>query len=303
METFLSKNRNDESAIPFRYSFKISVMKKITLLLIMSFICSLVFGQSGQTTVRYPVKGKQVSLQIDEATVAIEGYTGDDLIIEPDVHYPAFNPEVPGFKLLTSGVTGGDNFVHPGDISNEPDLFYVRLRSVYNAGLNYRHWHILVPKNTHLKVAFVISQTGAKMSFKNLSNELEIAGTAPVMEFSNITGPLTLSEGVRNHQIGGTEKIIISHLQMPRKAIGKDDTPFLNIITSYGDVDISLPQSIIATIQADVLNGKLYSDLNLVQQRPAYPLVKGRYTGNLNGGGKMVAINAAYGNVYLRKQQ
>ena len=268
----------------------------------MSFICSLVFGQSGQTTVRYPVKGKQVSLQIDEATVAIEGYTGDDLIIEPDVHYPAFNPQVPGFKLLTSGVTGGDNFVHPGDISNEPDLFYVRLRSVYNAGLNYRHWHILVPKNTHLKVAFVISQTDAKMSFKNLSNELEVAGTAPVMEFSNITGPLTLSEGVRNHQIGGTEKIIISNLQITKKQFN-GDTPFLNIITSYGDVDISLPATTAATVQVDAIGGNLYSDLNIVQQRPAFPLVKGRYTGNLNGGGKMIVVNAAYGNVYLRKQK
>lgn len=282
---------------------KTLVMKKITLLLIVSFSCSLVFGQSGQTRVKYPVKGKQVSLQVDEATVAVEGYDGDELIIERDVNYPAFDPQVAGFNLLTSGVAGGDDFVHPSDISNEPDLFYVHLRSIYNAGLNYRHWHILVPKNAHLKIAFYISQTGAKMSFKNLSNELEIEGTAPVMEFSNISGPLTLSEGTRGHQIGGTEKIIISHLQMAQKEFNNEDTPFLNIITSYGDVDISLPATTTATIQVDALAGNLYSDLNMVQQRPAFPMVKGRYTGNLNGGGKMIAINAAYGNVFIRKEK
>jgi len=278
-------------------------MKKITLLLIAFFSSALVLGQARQTAVRYPVKGKQISLQVDEATVAVEGYNGDDLVIERDVNYPAFNPQVPGFSLLTSGVTGGDDFVHPGDISDEPDLFYVRLRSVYNAGLNYRHWHILVPKNAHLKVAFVISQTGAKMSFKNLSNELEVAGTAPVMEFSNISGPLTLSEGVRNHQIGGTEKIIIRHLQPGQKSFSNDDTPFLNIITSYGDVDISLPETTKATVQADVHNGKLYSDLNLIPQKDVFPVVENRYAGNLNGGGKMIVINAVYGNVFIRKEK
>lgn len=278
-------------------------MKKIILLLIATFSCSLLFGQAKQKSVSYPVKGKQISLQLDEATAAVEGYDGDELIIEPDVHYPAFNPEVPGFELLTSGVVGGDGFVHPSDIVNEPDRFYVRLRSFFTAGLNYRHWHILVPKNAPLKIAFYISETGARMSFKNLSNELEVEGTAPIMEFSNITGPLTLSEGVRVHQIGGTEKIIIHHLQMTKRDFNKEDIPFLNIISTYGDVDISLPATTAATVQVDAFGGNLYSDLNLVQQRPAFPAVNGRYTGNLNGGGKMIAINAAMGNVYLRREK
>lgn len=277
-------------------------MKKITLLLIATFSGYLVFGQTGQTSVKYPVKGKQISLQVDEGTVAVEGYDGDDLIIEPDVKYPVFNPQVPGFNLLTSGVVVGDKFIHPSDISNEPDLFFVRLRNFFDAGLIYKHWHILVPKNARLKVAFYISQTGAKISFKNLSNELEVDGTAPVMEFSNISGPLTISEGPRVHQIGGTEKIIISNLQITKKGFN-EDTPFLNIITSYGDVDISLPATTAATVQVDAIGGNLYSDLNMVQQRPAFPLVKGRYTGNLNGGGKMIVVNAAYGNVYLRKEK
>lgn len=279
-----------------------SIMKRIILFLITSFSYSLVLGQAGQTTVRYPVKGKQISLQVDEATVAVEGYNGDELVIEPDVNYPVFNPQVPGFNLLTSGVAAGDNFVHVSDVKEDAGSLYVHLRSIFNAGLNYRHWHILVPKNAHLKIAFLISQTNAKMSFKNLSNELEIEGTAPVMEFSDIAGPLTLSEGPTGHQIGGTEKIIIHHLQMSQKDYNNEDAPFLNIITSYGDVDISLPEATPATIQVDALNGNLYSNLDMVQQRPAYPLVKGRYTGNLNGGGKMIAINAAYGNVYLRKE-
>jgi hypothetical protein len=282
---------------------KTSIMRRIILFLIASFSCSLVFGQAGQTSVRYPVKGKQISLQVDEATIAVEGYSGDELVIEPDANYPAFNPQVPGFNLLTSGVAAGDNFVHVSDVKEDAGSLYVHLRSIYNAGLNYRHWHILVPKNAHLKITFYISQTGAKMSFKNLSNELEIEGTAPVMEFSDITGPLTLSEGPTGHQIGGTEKIIIHNLQMSQKDDNNEDAPFLNIITSYGDVDISLPAAATATIQVDVLNGNLYSNLNMVQQRPAYPMVKGRYTGNLNGGGKMIAINAAYGNVYLRKDR
>lgn len=285
------------------YSFKTLAMKRIILFLMASFSCSLVLGQAAQTSVRYPVKGKQISLQVDEATIAVEGYNGDELVIEPDVNYPVFNPQVPGFNLLTSGVATGDNFVHASDIKEDAGSLYVHLRSIYNAGLNYRHWHILVPKHVHLKIAFYISQTNAKMSFRNLSNELEIEGTAPTMEFSDITGPLTLSEGLTGHQIGGTEKIIIHNLQMSQNDYNNEDTPFLNIITSYGDVDISLPQATTATIQVDARYGNLYSNLDMVQQRPAYPMVRGRYTGNLNGGGKMIAINAAYGNVYLRKDK
>ncbi len=267
-------------------------MKKIILSFVTVFSCLTAFGQTWHNTARFPVKGKQVVIDAQEATLAIEGYDGDDLIIEPDKMAPdaKSQPAPAGFALLSSGY-GTKNLNPHYETISTGNLFSIKM-------------HVKVPRNTHLKVIFIIAEPGAKMSFKNLSNELEVEGTAPIIEFSSITGPVTLSEGVNGHRNGGTQKVLISHLIMPKTSIaGNEDIPFLNIITSYGDVDISLPADTKVTVQVDVSHGNLFSDLDLVQQRPAFPMVKNRYTGNLNGGGNMIAINANYGNVFLRRQR
>ncbi|MBW4891719.1 DUF4097 domain-containing protein [Mucilaginibacter sp. HMF5004] len=296
-------------------------MKRIVTLLTIIFGFTAAFGQTFQTTVNYNpkreqplveshlakfhVKGKElIVIDVQEATANFEGYDGDDIVIEADP--VASKPAVvlPGFSLASSGLLPSDNLVHYRVLTNEPGVFGLSLTIPYTTGLKFGHYKVLVPKNIKLKVVFVISELGAKMSFKNLSNGLEVEGTAPVITFDHISGPLTLSEGINGHRIGGTEKIIISHLQQSNAQFDSlEDTPLLNIITTHGDVDISLPQEAKATIQVDAGYGNLYSDLNMVKQRPAFPLVKSRYTGNVNGGGRMIVINAANGNVYLRKEK
>lgn len=268
------------------------------LVLLFGYIVS--FGQS-QAILKYQVKGKQVIIDDQEASLAIEGYDGDELIIEP--YISTVTEKIPsdatGLSLLQSAIEKEDNIVHPEVLKNEANLFSIRfLKS------NCRHLRIKIPQNAHLKVSFVIGSPEAKVSFTNLAGELEVEGASPIIELNYITGPVILSPGKTGHGIGASEKIIVSHLYMQKHNNIDKDTPFLNIITNYADVDISLPESLKATIQVNLpYYSNLYSDLNIIPQKSNIPLVKGRYTGELNGGGEMIAVNSTFGNVFIRKQK
>ena len=37
------------------------------------------FGQSAQTLIKYPVKGKQVVIDAQEASLTVEGYSGNEV--------------------------------------------------------------------------------------------------------------------------------------------------------------------------------------------------------------------------------
>lgn len=77
----------------------------------------------------------------------------------------------------------------------------------------------------------------------------------------------------------------------------------LNIATNLADVDISIDESANVTVQVSTINGELYSDLPLTEVKQSTVVPKGRYIGELNGGGPSVIINTTNGNIFLRKEK
>ncbi len=125
----------------------------------------------------------------------------------------------------------------------------------------------------------------------------------PELLLDGITGPLTVSGASKPFSSGVFDKIRLTNVRITKNQKQADNNlPFLNIITSYADVDISLPKDTKATIQVDSPYGNFYSDLDITPKQQPLPAVKNRFFGDLNGGGKMIVINTRNGNIFIRKQ-
>lgn len=281
-----------------------AMQKFISIVFLMAYT-GVAFAQKVSNTITFPAKGKQIIIDSKEASMDIEGYEGDDLIIEPYATFtsaPVFEA-TNGLKLI-SEVIPESNIINPKIIKQDASVISILLSKG-----DCRYLKIKVPHKAPIKVEFTNILPNGKISLKNLSGDLELSGSVKVIEVDNISGPLTISAGGDGFSGGATEKIVVSHLQLSENLASiSNPVPLLNIISNIANVDISLPENLKATIQVNVpYGGELFSDLNLIPPKPktdAYtPPVKNKFIGELNGGGKMITINAGYGNVFIRKQQ
>lgn len=275
----------------------------ITLFLIVAIEAA--FAQKSPNRFSFPVMGRQLVIDATGASMDIEGYDGNELIIESsDIAATSSLPEIAKGLKLISDLKPENNTIKPTIVKEDANLLSIQLPE---SGI--KHLRIKVPIKTYLKVQFFNLLPDGKISLKNLSGELEISGTAPIIEVSHISGPITLSGGGDKNGEGISERITISHLRFPPNSVLNDKaTPLMNIIGRYANIDISLPEDLKTTIQVDVpYGGELFSDLNLIPPKPKpgtyTPPIKNKFIGELNGGGKMITINAGYGNVFIRKQQ
>jgi hypothetical protein len=281
-----------------------TIYKFILIIFLLSY-SMMAFAQKASNSFTFPAKGKQIIIDGKEASMDIEGYDGNDLVIEPYIPLASASvTEVNKGLTLISEIIPESNTINPTIIKQDASLISIQLPK---GGCG--HLKIKVPRNAHLKVDFSDTSPNGKICLKNLSGELELSGSIKLIEVSYISGPLTISAGGDGFNAGAGEKIIVSHLQFSESsAASNSPVPLLNIIGNLANVDISIPENLKATIQVDVpYGGELFSDLNLVPPKPkpgAYiPPIKNKFIGELNGGGKMITINAGYGNVFIRKQK
>lgn len=264
------------------------------LIIILFLIINTGYGFAQNSNRKIFVAAKQVTLDIREASVDIIGYDGNDLIIEPN---NAITTSATDSKLkLLSEVNPENNVISPYIMKNDMTLLSILLPPG-----QCKHYKIKLPKNINLTLSFFTLAADGKVSISGLSGQLELSGTIPVIEISDISGPLTLSAGQDKNGEGASEKIVLSHIPIAKNPAME---PFFNIISGYANVDISLPQEMKATFQIDMQHdGEIYSDLDIKAIKSSGAPIKNRYNGELNGGGKMITINAGYGNVFIRKQK
>jgi len=280
-----------------------SIIRKVFLTALLIYMTGLLFAQT-VNKVTFAAKGKQVILETKGASMDIEGYDGDNLVIESYKQADKLaSGDIAKGMTLISDIKAENSNINPTVIKDD-----VTILSILIPEGGYKYLKIKVPNKTYLKVKFFDLSPNSKISLKNLSGELEIGGTASIIEINNISGPLTLSGGGDKDGEGASERITLTHLLFNQSAANDVTKPLLNIISRYANVDISLPEDLKATIQVDVPSGgELFSDLNLIPPKPVtreyVPPLKNKFIGELNGGGRTITINAGYGNVFIRKQQ
>ena len=272
-------------------------MKYIIIMLALFLSVKTLHAQQLLKTSLKDKKDKFVQITTINTSIYVEGYDGDEIIIEP-YHGVVIPKSIPGEALGFKNITALTNRVNPG-ISGKMKPSAFELQQVINITVpesNYKALSIKIPKNTHLKLQYVNQAPDITVSLNNLSGELELNGAAYLTEINNISGPLTLSSRSTLRS-----KIKISNIKW--KPTGLDKAKFLLYLSSpVNDFDIAIPEDLKATFEISAGHGNIYSDLNLVRKFPESNSLN-YFQGDLNGGGVNVVVIAEYGNVFIRKQK
>lgn len=269
-------------------------MKKIILLAIISFVFEAVNAQKSLTNIlKIQVnKTRHIAVGINGASVEVEGYDGDELIIEAITNK---------FQKVVPEYTSGLKYI---EFNNRPkednSLGYKLLQDdslLYQINLSAKckYVHIKVPNNLYLfSIDASDGSSGSYLAVKNLKCPFQADGSTRTTYISSVPGPFKVS--------GREGKVVLSNI------LWRDDIkwPFKspNLLASYmissssGDVDLSLPEDLKASIS--FYGGEIFSDLDLQSD--------GKSILALNGGGiKIFTTTGSYnfqrGTFYIRKQK
>lgn len=128
---------------------------------------------------------------------------------------------------------------------------------------------------------------GGGFDAKNFSGELDVSMAYHHVNLTNCYGPLSI-----NTIYGGVDATFSA-------GPPKED---IHLHSTYGNVDITLPNNTAANLRLKTSYGSMYTDFDLDMKANGTEEVSNeRLTGTINGGGKLIALKASYKNIYLRK--
>ena len=145
----------------------------------------------------------------------------------------------------------------------------------------------------------------------NMDGAVVVEGVNGEIDINNINGPVTLTSVSGNtlvHTVNGDITVVLT-----RVAAGKP----MSFSTMSGDVDVTLPADLKASLKMKSDQGEIYSDfdINMTRQpaasEPAPKTEQGKYRiafdksllGTINGGGPEISFNTFRGDIYIRKKK
>ncbi len=235
-------------------------------------------------------KSRHLAISTSDASVDVEGYDGDELIIEAVTNK---------FPRVAPPEATGLNFIKLNNRPAEDNTIGYRLETdnamLVQIGLvtKCKYLHIKVPNHIFL---FSINASNMRqdsyITVKNIKGAFQVEGLMKTTYISNVAGPFKIAGR------GGTT--ILTDILWNQDSVwpyaDKTHSPASPyMVTSTGDIDISIPEDLKTSILFMPGNGQVYSDLNLIQgPKP---------TLTLNGGGVKILTDCRNGNIYLRSQK
>jgi len=193
-----------------------------------------------------------------------------------------------GMKLVTAAMTG---------LTVEEDNNTVTVSTdSWKYGIDLT---IQVPYASSLELS---SSTDGKIVVENVSGELEINGGNGSVTLRNVSGNAVV------HTMNGDIEAVLSRVSA--------DKP-LSFSNMNGDIDITLPADIKATVKMKSQMGNIYSDFDVVlraapqKAEEAEKGEKGQYRisfdkaiyGTINGGGQEITLTTFNGDIFIRKKK
>lgn len=242
-----------------------------------------------------PAKPGFVTAYVSAGSITIKGYSGKEVVIEAKLQDQPTRTrereEIPdkakGMKRITANLTGL--------IVEEED----NEMKIYVAGHDDEiDLNIQVPFQTSLKVA---SHEGGPVLVEKVTGEIEATCSDGDLTLKNISGSV-----VANAYDG---ELVVS---FDRVDPGKP----MSFSAYDGDIDVTFPSTVKATVMIKASEGDIYSDFEIdlkaspkqqvTDERKAggkYRISFGEYvTGAINGGGPEFQFVTYDGNVYIRKK-
>ena len=279
-------------------------MKKIHMYLsiftILLFAGALAFAQ--QTTgdrvnVSFsdPSKPGRVEAYVESGSITVKGYDGKDVIITTSIggkkSTEQEQEEIPekakGMKRIAANRTG----LVVEEENNEMKIYT-------NAQDDEVSLDIQVPFRTSLKL---YSNEDGDLLVENVTGEIEAANSDGNLTLRNISGSAVA------HAYDG--ELVVTFNQI-------DPGKPMSFSAYDGDIDVTFPSTVKATVMIKVDDGDIYSDFAIELKAAPKKQVKderktgGRYrisfgeyvTGTINGGGPEFQFVSYDGDVYIRKK-
>lgn len=254
-------------------------MKYILPFCIALFFAGVARAQDFKVSVENNKDGK---LALDDfgGELAIEGYTGNEIVITPSGGRFEAPEQAKGLKPIYAA--GTDNTGVGVYMEKNGNHITLRCLLPITKRSNYR---VRVPENLAVEITRDCAG-GGKTTISNMKNEIDFQGCHS-LDLKNVTGPLVVST------ISGSVNVVFSE-------ISKDKS--ISIATVSGAIDVTLPAKAGFNLEMGTISGNMYSDFDLQSSKGDMQRVGG---GNLraqvNGGGVDVKLTTVSSSIFLRK--
>ena len=294
-------------------------MNKFILLAFAGLISANAYSQTTNTNVlKLAVdKTKHFAISTSNASIDIEGYDGNELIIEAITNKEStpIPPEAAGLTKIPFPMhPAEDNTISYKQISQNGALYQIGITTKCN------YLHIKVPNNIKLfSLNFQNTRYGGYLNFSNYKGAFQLDGAVGTVKVSNIGGPFNISvkaETLSVNDVAWNQNAAWPVLDtvisdQPRQYLLNytRSVPFVYpnispyIIKSHkgydSNMDITMPGELKAGLYITSREGSVYSNLPLVGNVNVANTNKPVL---MNGGGVKIEIDGGSGDIYLKKQ-
>ena len=300
---------------------------------------------SDHETLEFPKPSKPGLLRIVSGAgdITVEGYDGQEVIIETkssveNVLNPPEDEKAKGMKRISgSGLSissdkDGNAIVIRRSMRNETDLF---IKVPFNTSLQFGgdtpRRVVRMPPAPPTPPDVPFDPTGPDFNInrildgidrilENVFYSLNLTGgmLSGNISISNISGDIEVNTREGNISLNNVSGEVVAHsvdgeLLVTFKEVTKEEPMAFSTID--GDIDVTFPSNIKATISAKNVDGEIYTDFDIdITHLKDFDVRRNRrwgngltgmfgntVTGKINGGGSRILISTVDGNIYIRK--
>ncbi len=277
----------------------------LTLTLALS-ACLIPWGASGQTPDRDkltvpltdPSRPAHLKVGLINGSITVNAYSGKDVIVEAAVRSADDQDQEEssdeesakrrGLRRITNTSTG---------LSVEEDNNDVEVGVSMIGGSRTVDLTIQVPVSASMRLSTIND------------GDIHVTGVKGDIEVSNTNGGITLS------QISGSAVCDALNGEIRVSFTGVDPKKSMSFSSLNGDIDLTFPPDIKATLKMQTEQGEIYSDFDMKMETSHSKMEEnkrereGKYrvtlermmTGSINGGGQEVLVKNFNGSIYIRK--
>ncbi|MFN8345636.1 MAG: hypothetical protein U0X91_11560 [Spirosomataceae bacterium] len=223
-------------------------MQKFMLSLCALVIAGSTYAQESKTyKTKFSGANKRVIMDIDAKQLDIEGYNGDEVIIEA-IDVPSVPKEADGLRPLSAAGVDNTNV----GLSAYPNGDVLKINVVMKGKALYK---IKMPKELGLAVkkrnSCSCNENG--MSITGMEGSIEVNTNYESIKLTNVTGPIVANSSQGNIKVIFDDK-------MPDKPS--------SIVSYGGDVDISIADKSKVLFSINSSDGNMFTDLDLKPYTP-----------------------------------
>lgn len=262
-------------------------IKKIIVCLLLSISFQYLSGQEVKVNIS-STNIKTIKIAEVGDNIEIMSHSGSEVIIRTNAEFKI--PErAKGLKHITVG--GAVDNTGIGIEAKETDnVLFLNSAHPQTGKSDYT---ILIPKDKRLSIEAKRFMTSGSIKVSDITTEIEVNSQIKPVILNNVTGPLVVNTL--------SSSIDVKFAKLNQNAP-------INISTTSGDIDISLPSDSNANLSCKTLSGGTYSDFEFKSEQKtnsnhnfAYGIHKSNVL-KINSGGVEIKLSSVSGNIFIRKK-